>query len=191
MSESGAREDDALVREAREGDSAAFEELVRRHHARILSLCAGMLRSREAAEDAAQEAFLKAWRGLDSFRGDSAFATWLRRLAANQCLDALRRQSRRSEDSLDDPLSAPAMMARLTEPGPERAAQARDLAERLLASLPPEQRLALVLRETQGLSYEEIAETLECSLDSVKARLRRARAALEERSRHFSEPKDV
>ena len=173
----GREEDSEWVRRARGGDRDAFAALVRGHHARILRLCLSMLRDPADAEDAAQEVFLKAYKSLDRFAGDCAFSTWLHRIAANQCLDLLRKASRRRTESLDaeeDP-----------SPEPGASLEAADLAARALAGLPEDYRLILVLRETQGLSYLELAETLECSLDSVKARLRRARAALKDAARHF------
>lgn len=171
-----------LVREARAGDGSAFGELVRRHQARVLGLCAAMLRDPGRAEDAAQDVFLKAYRSLGAFRGESSFATWLHRIAANRCLDLLRAESRREALPLE---------AAEARPAPSPDSEGRDLLERALAALPPDYRLILVLREVQGLSYEEAAEAMECSLDSVKARLRRAREALEERLRHFSGGADV
>ncbi|MEK7657443.1 MAG: sigma-70 family RNA polymerase sigma factor [Elusimicrobiota bacterium] len=183
----GREEDSEWVRRARGGDRDAFAALVRGHHVRILRLCLSMLRDPSDAEDAAQEAFLKAYKSLDRFAGDCAFSTWLHRIAANYCLDLLRRASRRRTESLDaaygkeggEPGAADA------SPEPDASLEAADFAARALAGLPEDYRLILVLRETQGLSYLELAQALECSLDSVKARLRRARAALQDAARHF------
>lgn len=175
-------------------DRDAFADLVRAHHAKIYGLCLGMLGDPAAADDAAQEAFLAAWKSYDSFKGDSAFGTWLHRIAANKCLDALRRAGRRGEDSLDAILEAGGERAEAAQAGPrgpEAAAEAADLAARVLGGLSEEYRLILTLREVQGLSYEEIMQVMDCSLDSVKARLRRAREAALERLRHFSGPGGV
>ena len=174
-------EERELVSSAAAGDAGAFEELVRRHAPRVRALCLSMLRDEAEADDAAQEAFLKAWRKLSSFGGESSFATWLHRIAANQCLDALRVRARRRSEPLE---AAPEPAS----PSGAAALEAADLAARLLAALPEDQRLALTLRELQGLSYEEIAAVMECSLDSVKARLRRARRTLEDAARHFPGP---
>lgn len=159
-----------------------FERLVRRHHPEVIGLCLSILGDRAAAEDAAQDAFVKAYRSWEEFRGEAAFMTWMHRIATNVCLDALRKSRRRAESPLE------AAEGSLEKDVPFEAA---DLAARLLAVLPEEQRVAVVLRETQGLSYEEIAEAMGTSLDSVKARLKRARQTLEEKLRHFSDPGSV
>lgn len=185
--------DEELARSAAAGDDAAFAELVRRHAPRVRALCEATLGGPAEADDAAQEAFLKAHRALARYKGDSSFGTWLHRIAVNHCLDVLRAAARRRSDSLDAMLEADAsaLGAVLSEASPARALEARDSVERLLGRLNPEQRLALTLRESEGLSYEEIAEAMSCSLDSVKARLKRARAELLEIARHFSDAGDV
>lgn len=158
-------------------ESAQFEELVRKHHVQVISLCLSILGDRAAAEDAAQDAFVKAFRSWQDFKGEAAFGTWMHRIATNVCLDALRREKRRAESPLEAAEAAPAK---------DVPFEAQELAARLLSELPEEQRVAVVLRETQGFSYEEIAEAMGTTLDSVKARLKRARQTLEERLRHFS-----
>lgn len=190
----GAESDVELAARARAGDRAAFGTLVRRHHPRALRLCALLLADAAEAEDAAQEAFLKAYRGLAGFQGDAAFSTWLHRIAVRHCLDRNRSRSRRRVESLDALVDREGDRLRLLlggAPDPSRALEAADLAARLLAGLPPDQRAALVLRETAGMSYAGIAEALGCSLDAVKARLRRAREAMVEALRHFPGLGDV
>lgn len=175
-------------------DRDEFADLVRTHHPKIYGLCLGMLGDPAAADDAAQEAFLAAWKAFDSFKGDSAVGTWLHRIAANKCLDVLRRSGRRAEDSLDAILEgggSRAEDAQSGDSGPERAAEAADLAGKVLGGLSDEYRLILTLREVQGLSYEEIMKVMDCSLDSVKARLRRARESALERLRHYQGPGGV
>jgi len=169
-------------------DDAAFADLVRHHAPRVRALCAATLRSDAEADDAAQEVFLKAYRGLGKFSGESDFGTWVHRIAVNHCLDLLRAAARRRSDSLDAMLEADskALGRVLSEEGPAKALEDKDTIERLLDRLIPEQRLALTLRELDGLSYDEIAAAMSCSLDSVKARLKRARAELLELARHFS-----
>ena len=147
-----------------------------------------MLADDAEADDAAQEAFLKAWRALGRFAGDSGFGTWLYRIASNHCLDLLRRRSRRRTESLDELVEREGeAIERVlgSTAGPADALEAADLGAKVLAALPEEQRLALVLRETQGLRYDEIARVMGCSVDSVKARLRRARESLQAGLRHF------
>ncbi len=179
--------DGELARSAAAGDGDAFAELVRRHAPRVRALCAATLGGPGEAEDAAQEAFLKAHRALGRFTGEASFATWLHRIAVNHCLDVLRAAGRRRSDSLEALLEADsaALGRALSEPSSAQALEDRDTVERLLSRLPPEQRLALTLRELEGLTYEEIAAAMTCSLDSVKARIRRARAELAEMARHF------
>ncbi len=181
--------DGELARLAAGGDDRAFAELVRRHAPHVRALCEATLRGPAEADDAAQEAFLKAHRALGRFSGESSFGTWLHRIAVNHCLDLLRASARRRSDSLDSLLEsdASALGAALSEPSSAKALEDRDTVDRLLARLNPDQRLALTLRETEGLSYEEIAKVMGCSLDSVKARLKRARAELLEMSRHLSD----
>lgn len=173
--------DRQLVGRARGGEREAFAELVRRHELNIRRLAAGMLSDPTEAEDAAQEAFVKAWERLDSFRGDAAFSTWLHRIAVNQCRDMLRRRARRPWLSWEglheklgrepDHLAPPPVQA-------SRRPEAGDELRQLLRALPEDARTVLLLRELNGLSYVEIAATLHVSVDAVKARLKRARVAV-------------
>jgi RNA polymerase sigma-70 factor (ECF subfamily) len=165
-----------------DGDRDAYAALVRRHETKVRGLCAALLSDRDEGEDAAQEVFVKAYRSLASFRGDASFSTWLHRIALNRCRDLLRARSRRKTESWDGILEKrEGVEPEVTpvETGLD-AADSADLARRLLAKLPEDYRTILLLREGEGLRYEEISRTLEVSLDAVKSRLRRARAALEE-----------
>jgi RNA polymerase sigma-70 factor (ECF subfamily) len=178
-----------LVRRVVAGNTGDYAPLVRAHQAKILGLCASLLSDATQAEDAAQEIFLKAYRSLSTFKGGSKFSTWLYRIASNHCMDLLRKRSREKSESLDALLERTDEGKRKSfEPftDPREASNASDLVERLLGTLSGAERLILTLREAQGLNYEEIAQTLNCSLDAVKSRLRRARQALEEKKRHFS-----
>lgn len=183
-------DDHQIIQAVLSGDREAYAGLVRTYQARVLCLCRSMLSDPAQAEDAAQEIFLKAYRSLAQFRGRSAFSTWLYRIASRHCLDLLRRRARGPLLSWDDLLerhgeAVESLVSGRAEGGDPL--EAADLARRLIATLPPDQRAALVLRESQGLTYQEIAEAMDCSLDSAKARLRRARENL----RHFSDPADV
>jgi RNA polymerase sigma-70 factor (ECF subfamily) len=132
-----------------------------------------MLGSATEAEDAAQDAFLKAWRSLPRFRGTSAFSTWLYRITTNRCLDIIA--ARRPSETLDDTRAGD------RRDDPARRAQQREEMGALTASisrLPAEQRAALVLREFEGLSYDEVADVLQISLAAVKGRIHRARAQI-------------
>jgi len=163
-----------LVAAARDGGSDAFELLVRRHQGAVYGLALRMLGSQADAQDAAQDSFVQAWNALARFRGDSAFASWLYRIVTNRCLNILA--SRRPTDVL----SADYASAR---DDPAEAAIDRERMHAVAAAvlrLAPEQRAALVLREFQGLSYDEIAEILGVSLSAVKGRIHRARLLLVE-----------
>jgi RNA polymerase sigma-70 factor (ECF subfamily) len=171
-------EERALIERIVSGETQAFELLVREHHRRILGLCLSLVRDTALAEDAAQESFLRAYNALGDFENRSSFSTWLSRIAANLCLELLRREGRRREESLDALTENFGDAAPALPREPQNAArdlENRDMAQRLLARLAPESRLAVTLCEVQGFSYEEIAEVMDCTLDSVKARLRRAR----------------
>lgn len=185
--------DSELLKRVVSGDDSAYAELVRRHHGKVFGLCVSMLGNQTQAEDAAQEVFLKAYQSLSRFRGTSSFSTWLYRVASNHCLDLLRKESRQRSESLDALLEAEGdrIQRMITEPDGERRLEDVDLVERVLKTLPPDYRLILTLREVQGLDYMEIMEAMDCSMDSVKARLRRAREALEESLRHILGSKNV
>lgn len=184
-------EDAAAIRRVLQGERDAYADLVRRHQSKIRGLCAGLLADRTAGDDAAQEVFLKAFRALGSFRGESSFATWLHRIALNHCRNELRSRARRRTDSWDALAERGVDVADGRDVVASRGRESGDMARRVLADLPEDYRTILVLREIQALSYEDIARAMNCTLDSVKARLRRARAAVQERARHLFEPSDV
>ena len=169
-----------LVRAAAGGDTEAFERLVRTYENKIYHLALRMCGSADEAADIAQEAFLAAWRGLPSFRGEANFATWLYRLTSNAAIDYLRRQKKeRGDMSLDD--EDLGLDAVDTGPGPQDAAERTEVRTAVAAGLQQlseGHRQVLVLREIQGLSYEEIADVLEVDLGTVKSRISRARTAL-------------
>jgi RNA polymerase sigma-70 factor, ECF subfamily len=180
--------DAADVARFRAGDSAAFEELVRRSEGEIYRLALRLLGNRDDALDATQETYLRAFRGLSAFRGEAAFRTWLTSIAINVCRSrqgsATSRAARRSvsiderDPENDDPRGPELADVR---PDPERVAHGGELSaalERALETLPPDQREILLLREMQGLEYDELARTLSCAVGTVKSRLSRARAAL-------------
>lgn len=160
-----------LVRRARSGDLAAFEGLYHRHVGRIYAVSLRMVADAALAEELTQEAFVRAWRKLDSFRGGSAFATWLHRLAVNLVLDRLR--SRRRRRQLDEQAVPP--------PRPAAADPAAELdLERAIARLPPRARTVFVLYDVEGYRHQEIAEMLGLSVGATKAHLHRARRRLRE-----------
>ena len=185
-------EERALIQQILSGDTDAYASIVRDYQAKVIGLCLSLLNNSTQAEDAAQEIFIKVYRSLRSFRGDSSFSTWLYRIAANHCKDLLRKKSREKTESLDALIEASGDAQKPWEPALEPPSKdTSHFIETMLSSLSADERLILTLREVQGLSYQEISATLQCSLDAVKARLRRARAAIQEKARHFSGQRDV
>jgi len=170
-----------LVASSQRGDLAAFNVLVEGYQRQVYNLCLRLLASAEAAEDATQEAFIAAYRRIDSFRGGN-FRAWLLRIAANASYDELRRQRRRPAASLEAAMAAHgAAQAPSPAAGPEDEALRLELNLHLqegLATLPPDQRLAVILRDVHGLSYEELAEVMHCSVGTVKSRIARGRARM-------------
>jgi RNA polymerase sigma-70 factor (ECF subfamily) len=150
-----------LIEAARSGDAAARETLTRRYLADVYGLALRILGDRALAEDATQEAFINALRALPRFRGDASFRTWLLRIAANAAYTAGRRRTRRSEV----PIAAVAEQASAELDAASRVERQSELGrvEGALAKLPPKQRLAVVLRAQQGLSFAEVGAALECS----------------------------
>ncbi|TMB98907.1 MAG: sigma-70 family RNA polymerase sigma factor [Chloroflexi bacterium] len=174
-------EPDLLAR-TRKGDLDAFNSLVERFQSPVYSLCLRMLASPPAAEDAAQEAFISAFRSINSFRGGS-FRAWLFRIAANACYDEIRRRRSRRTRSLDEPRDDDTRPIDVADPAPalDERAEAAELGafiQDALSRLPSDQRLAVILCDVQGLDYAEIAEATAASLGTVKSRISRGRANL-------------
>jgi RNA polymerase sigma-70 factor, ECF subfamily len=179
-----------LVARSREGDKDAYRELVLGYQDRVFRLILAMVRRPEVAEDLTQEVFVKAYFALASFEGGSALYTWLFRIATNHTLDHLRKRQP-AEVSLDtspveDEDRTP--LAHLEAPAgedPEAMGDHPSEAGALLATLTPDQRTILSLRELEGYSYEELAAVLHCGVNTVKSRLNRAREALKTAYRRF------
>jgi RNA polymerase sigma-70 factor (ECF subfamily) len=157
-----APEDELLVAGARQGDAAAFDQLYRRHRDQVYTLCLNLCGDTEEAADLLQEAFVQAWRGLPRFAGRSKFTTWLYRIAVNACRDAARRRRR---------------LPKLLPPSPDPDAAIVDRVRAALTTLRPSHRVALVLRYSLSLSYQEMADLLNWSLPRVRGTLHRARRA--------------
>ena len=177
-------EDLVLVRRCQEGDHHAYRALVERYEGRIYNLACSIVGDREAARDAAQTAFIRAYQALPGFRADAGFYTWLYRIAVNVCLNAAQKEKRRRDTtSLDDLLesghfTSEHLWERRTPHGDFERMQLQDTIHRILGHLSPDHRLVIVLKDIQGFSQEEISETLNCSVGTVKSRLSRARANL-------------
>lgn len=175
--------DTDLVARARSGDRDAFAALLEHHQGKVYNLALRLTGSVEDAADLSQEAFFKAWRGLASFQGESAFSTWLYRLTHNLCVDFLRRESRRRGEasvSLDDEAAGAANLVADPAPTPQQALEDAELwqeLERGLARLSEDHRQALSLR-LSGLSYAEIAAALGVEEGTAKSRIARARLSL-------------
>lgn len=176
-------DDTAALEAVRSGNRDAFSILVRRYETKVRGYCARMLSSAADAEDAAQEVFIKAFRSLHRFRGDASFSSWLYRIAANHCID-LARKERISRwfrfGSLAETKVGAGSEDRSAAVSTEGALSVatRQLLEQVLMALPPAQRSLIILREAHGLSYEELAQTLQVSEESVRAHLKRARKKL-------------
>ena len=159
-----------------------------------MGYCLSMLQNHRDAEEAAQDIFVKAYRALAKFKGDSAFSTWLYRITANYCLDILRKRNRRKTVSWEGLVEKEGeKIHRLMSASDNDSSRMEDrqLADKILSTLPEEYRSILTLREQDGLEYQEIAAILNCSLDAVKGRLSRARRQLQERLKHFPVGRDV
>lgn len=179
---------DLLVERFRKGAPGAFEAIVRAHQDRVYSFCARMLSDREDALDAAQEVFLSAWRNLSEFRGEAALSTWLLRIAANRCLNRIRRRKSLSVHEAPWPeLSGETDDAIIFQPAggeadrPDRLAETCEMGEILtkaLSRIDPGSRWMVLLSDVEGFSYEEIATLADVPVGTVKSRLHRARMAM-------------
>ncbi len=176
--------DTKLVKRVQKGDKGAFDMLVLKYQHKIVNLVMRYVRDPEQALDIAQEAFIKAYRALPRFRGDSAFYTWLYRIAVNTAKNHLAAQRRRPIDielDLQDPEQYD-LHAKLKETDtPEGVTISEELqrtVEKAIQSLPDDLRTAIILRELDGMSYEEIAQTMECPVGTVRSRIFRARDAI-------------
>jgi len=174
-----------LVRRAQRGERAAFDLLVLRYQHKVIKLVARLLRDPAEAEDVAQEAFVKAYRALASFRGDSAFYTWLYRIAVNTARNAMASRQRRPLDyeaELSDSEQSNVESRLRHSDTPEASVLSEEIREtvnRAVADLPEDLRTAIILREVEGLSYEEIAAAMDCPVGTVRSRIFRAREAID------------
>jgi RNA polymerase sigma-70 factor, ECF subfamily len=176
--------DEELVAAFQDGDASAFDQLVRRWDRRIHGAIYRFVGADEDARDLCQEAFLKAYRGLGSFKREARFSSWLYQIALNVCRDRLRRRRGRVPVSLDELEASTDVRLRATSPSPLELVEARDLSRvvaRAMAGLSEDEREVIVLKEYQGLTFPEIAETLAIPQSTVKTRLYRGLAQLRHR----------
>jgi RNA polymerase sigma-70 factor (ECF subfamily) len=180
-------DDPALVRASRQGDMAAFEELVARHRDKVYARALMMVRNEEEAIDLSQEAWVKGWQRLDQFLGESSFGTWITRIVINLCIDHLRKRKRQRTESIDAMNAESGGVERhmpVVSVNPAARLELAELRQRLdqaLSQLSYEHRTVLVLREFDQMEYKEIAKTMGCSRGTVMSRLfygRRKMAAL-------------
>jgi RNA polymerase sigma-70 factor (ECF subfamily) len=190
--EAGEDQDRSLVAQVLAGQLEAFEELVRRHDRRIYRVTLAITQNKEDAEDAMQDAFLKALEHLDQFAGNARFSTWLTRIAVNEALQRLRRRGR--FDSLDEPVEVgdslvPQQLEDWRDNPEQQYAkeELRSLLEKAIGSLPAIYRTVFMLRDVEHLDNEEAAAMLDLSVPAIKSRLLRARLMMRERlARHFA-----
>ncbi|MFZ5877712.1 MAG: sigma-70 family RNA polymerase sigma factor [Nitrospirota bacterium] len=188
-------DDGPLVAKAQRGDEHAFGELVTRYRTRMYQLAYGMVNHHETAMDLTQEGFLRAYQHLAAFRGEAKFSTWLRRIVTNACLDYVRKAEHRAATASYDETRAEdedpdgVSLAGALDP-PDSGVTRWELGRAILEAmreLTPEQRAAIVLREVEEMSYEEIAKTMDCAVGTVMSRLHYARKRLQSLLREHHE----
>jgi RNA polymerase sigma-70 factor (ECF subfamily) len=184
---SEAKVDQLLVERVQKGDKRAFDLLILKYQHRIVSLVSRYVSDHAEAQDVAQEAFIKAYRAIGRFRGDSAFYTWLYRIAINTAKNWIVARNRRPPASDIDAVDAEqyGLSERMNETSTPENELLREEIERTvydtIAELPEDLRTAIMLREMDGMSYEEIATTMECPIGTVRSRIFRAREAIDEK----------
>jgi len=177
--------DEALVKRVQNGDKAAFDILVLKYQHKIVNLVGRYVHDQATALDVAQEAFIKAYKGLANFRGESAFYTWLYRIAINTAKNYLVSQARRRPEAEVDAQDAEqmggdsALKDNATPEGMLLSEEIENAVRRTIEELPEDLRMAITLREIEGLSYEEIAQTMDCPIGTVRSRIFRAREAID------------
>ena len=182
------RSDRDLVRRAKAGETGAFDVLVEKYQHRILNLVGRYVSDRTARQDVAQEAFLKAWRNIGSFRGDSQFYTWLFRITVNTAMNYLAAARRRPEHTLPPNEEGEASMDDLqvdldTPQGEAEAEEIAAVVNEVISELSEDLRVAITLRELEGMSSEQIVYVMQCPIGTVRSRIFRARKAIEKRLR--------
>ena len=179
-------EERQLILRTRQGDQEAFREIFNQYRDRVYRVAYGVVRHREDALDIVQEVFIKLFRSLQHFRGESGLYTYVYRIAMNTAIDYARRTKPFPTSNVDDEGSAP--LSDRQEKRPEGILMTKELEERInmaIGELPEEQRAALLLREVEGLSYQEMADTLGCSIGTVMSRLHYGRKKVQEHLKEY------
>ena len=177
--------DKELVKRAQKGDKIAFDALVTKYQYKVVNLVTRFVKDGDEAQDVAQEAFIKAYRGIAKFRGDSAFYTWLYRIAINSAKNYIVSQSRKTPayaidaEDAEHMESATAMRDLDTPEGSMLTREIEDTVYQAIRDLPEDLKTAITLRELEGMSYEEIANVMECPIGTVRSRIFRAREAID------------
>lgn len=170
--------DEFTLRRAQKGDAQAFEQLVTRHEQMLWRVCWHYTRHQEDAADCLQEAMLKAWRAIKTYRGECSLSSWLYRIASTVCLDFLRKQKRLPQTESADEMAEEGFTPVDDSPTPDEAvirAESADSIRAAIDSLPGDMRTVIILYALQGLGYEQIADVTQTSIGTVKSRLNRAR----------------
>lgn len=178
-----------LIERASGGDPSAFNRLMEAHERRMYAVALRMCGNREDAQDCLQEAMLRIYRSISGFKGQSSFATWVYRITMNTCLDELRRKKNKQNTSLDSLLDT-GWSPQDESASPEKHAvqsETRRLLHEAIRDLPEDMRSAIVLRDIQGLSYEEIAQALDINVGTIKSRISRGREKLREKLKKKAE----
>jgi len=185
------RSDRELVRECLQGDKAAFRDLVEKYQRRVVSVAMGMVHNQDDALEIAQDTFIKAYESLDRFKGESSFYTWLYRIAVNRAIDFRRSERRHPTIAFEDLVSPNAtgdsyepQIKEERSPEPFEETQSREIGERVkqaIDELTPDHKAVILLREVEGLSYDEISRVMQCSKGTVMSRLHYARQKLQKK----------
>ena len=186
------RSDQELVRASRHGDKEAFRALVERYQRKVVSVALGMVHNRDDAVEIAQETFVKAFENLDKFKGESSFYTWLYRIVVNRAIDFQRRERRHPTIALEDWAGEGEGYEEILRDehpqDPYEETQSREVGARVteaINELTPDHKAVILLREVEGLSYEEISRVMQCSKGTVMSRLHYARKKLQKRLKDF------
>ena len=177
--------ENVLIEKSKKGDIVAFEKLIETYQTKVFNIAYNMLNNYDDANDVAQEVFIRVYKSIKNFKGESSFSTWLYRITTNVCLDEIRKRKNRNVVSIDEdiPFDDGEVTRQIVDdsPTPDIIAEKKELREIVndaIDKLSEEHKTVIVLRELQGLSYEEISNIINCPERTVKSRINRARGAL-------------